>query len=164
MLPAHAEHVSEVLASMVFGPPRSDRPQPPLRWVAVHRTTLLTEAAVKVEVPAPTSKRPSQPTRPGVSFGAAVADIRLQDAREPRATLQRRLSCGLAGNGPFPVISPLGWWSRPRCSCCRLRCSRRRVPLPHPPSAPLIVGGLSLSRPPRTPAGARRVAHRASLP
>jgi hypothetical protein len=36
--------------------------------------------------------------------------------------------------------------------------------LPHPPSAPLMVGGLSLSRPPRTPAGARRVAHRASLP
>jgi hypothetical protein len=47
------------------------------------------------------------PWLPGRSngFDAAVADIRLQDAREPRATLQRRLSCGLAGNGPFPATT-----------------------------------------------------------
>jgi hypothetical protein len=47
------------------------------------------------------------PWLPGGSngFDAAVADIRLQDAREPRATLQRRHSCGLAENGPFPATT-----------------------------------------------------------
>jgi hypothetical protein len=39
MLPGQAEHIGEVLASAIFGPPRRDRTQSPLRWVTVHETT-----------------------------------------------------------------------------------------------------------------------------
>jgi hypothetical protein len=42
MLPGQAEHVGQVLASAILGPPRRDRPQSPLRWITVHGTTLLT--------------------------------------------------------------------------------------------------------------------------
>jgi hypothetical protein len=51
VLPSQAEHVGQVLASAILGPPRSDRPQSPLRWVAVQGTTPPdSEGPVKVEV------------------------------------------------------------------------------------------------------------------
>jgi hypothetical protein len=53
VLPSQAEHIGQVLASAILHPPRSDRPQSPLRWVTVQGTTPPdSKGPVKVEVPA----------------------------------------------------------------------------------------------------------------